>query len=238
MSADRIIVALDTSTAADAIALAHGLRGRARWVKVGMTLFYAEGPLVVTALRALGFDVFIDLKLHDIPHQVRGAAASLAKLDAGIITVHCSGGAAMIESAVTGAREGAEAVGLEPPAVIGVTVLTSHDDAGLAELGLSRGAADQAELLARLAMGAGADGVVCSPHEAAAMRGIVGDGLVITPGVRPLGAEVGDQSRVATPAAALAAGASYIVVGRPITAAADPAAAFEAIAREVRATDE
>lgn len=227
---DRIIVALDQPELAGALECAQALVGHARWVKVGMTLFYREGPAVVAAMRDLGFDVFVDLKLHDIPHQVEGAARSLGSLGAGMLTVHASGGAAMIEATVRGAREGAEAAGVHAPAVIAVTVLTSMDAETLGSVGVADTPADQAAGLAALAKTAGADGVVCSPREAADIRALLGpQALIVTPGVRPAGSDAGDQSRIATPAAAFAAGASHLVIGRPVTGAPDPAAAFEAI---------
>jgi orotidine-5'-phosphate decarboxylase len=232
---DRIIVALDQPDLEGALACARALSGHARWVKVGMTLFYREGPAAVAAMRELGFNVFVDLKLHDIPHQVEGAARSLGSLGVGMLTVHASGGAPMIEAAVRGARDGAAATGMPAPAVIAVTVLTSMDDETLRSVGVTDVVADQAIGLAALARTAGAAGVVCSPREAADMRALLGPtALVVTPGVRPAGADAGDQSRIATPAAAFAAGASHLVIGRPITGAADPAAAFEAIADDVQ----
>jgi orotidine-5'-phosphate decarboxylase len=227
---DRIIVALDQPDLASALACARGLVGHARWVKVGMTLFYREGPAAVADMRELGFDVFVDLKLHDIPNQVEGAARSLGALGAGMLTVHASGGAAMIEAAVRGARDGAEAAGVPAPAVIAVTVLTSMDEETLRSVGVSDAPAEQAAGLAALAKTAGAHGVVCSPHEALDLRALLGpQALVVTPGVRPAGSEADDQTRIATPAAAFAAGASHVVIGRPVTGAADPAAAFESI---------
>ncbi len=228
---DRIIVALDQPDLESALACARSLVGRAKWVKVGMTLFYREGPRAVAAMRDLGFDVFVDLKCHDIPHQVEGAAAALGSLGAGIITVHASGGADMMEAAVRGAAAGAAVQGVPRPAVIAITVLTSMDAEALASVGVSDTPSDQAMGLAALARTAGVDGVVCSPREAAEMRALLGpDALVVTPGVRPAGSDAGDQARTATPGAAFAAGASYLVIGRPITGAEDPAAAFEAIA--------
>ncbi len=227
---DRIIVALDAGSGHEALSLARQLHGHAQWVKVGMTLYYAEGPPVVHALRDMGFDVFVDLKLHDIPHQAQGAARSLASLGAGMLTVHASGGEQMIRAAVTGATEGAREAGLAVPKLIAVTVLTSTDDAALRSLGVSRSTADQVELLGRIARDAGADGVVCSPHEARAMREAWGgEALIVTPGVRPAGSVADDQSRVMTPAEAIAQGASHLVIGRPITGVPDPAQAFEAI---------
>ncbi len=230
---DRIIVALDVGSGHEALSLARQLVGHARWMKVGMTLMYAEGPAFVRTLRDLGLDVFVDLKLHDIPHQVRGAARSLACLGAGMITVHASGGGSMIEAAVEGSAEGASAAGCAAPAVLAVTVLTSTDDRTLRSIGVERSAAEQVELLGTLARASGADGVVCSPLEAAAIREAWSDALVVTPGVRPPGASIDDQARVMTPAQALSEGASHLVIGRPITAAPDPVTAFEAIVSEL-----
>jgi orotidine-5'-phosphate decarboxylase len=232
---DRIIVALDQPDLAAALECARQLIGHARWVKVGMTLFYAEGPASVRSLREMGFDVFLDLKLHDIPHQVEGAARSLASLGAGILTVHASGGAAMMEAAVRGAASGAAEAGVPAPAVIAVTVLTSVDADTLASVGVADPLADQVAGLAALARTAGVAGVVCSPREAADMRALLGPrALVVTPGIRPPGSAAGDQARVATPSEALASGASHLVIGRPITAAADPVAAFDTIVRDLQ----
>jgi orotidine-5'-phosphate decarboxylase len=227
---DRIIVALDHSDLDSALECARALEGHARWVKVGMTLFYKEGPRAVRAMRELGFDVFLDLKLHDIPHQIEGAARSVASLGAGMLSVHASGGADMMEAAVRGAAAGAQDAGVTPPAVIAITVLTSMDADALASVGVCDPVADQVAGLAALARTAGVAGIVCSPQEAADMRALLGpQALVVTPGVRPAGADAGDQSRIATPAQALSAGASHIVIGRPVTGAADPAAAFDDI---------
>ena len=232
-STNPVIVALDCD-ASEALSLAHQLRGRVHWVKVGMTLYYAEGPRIVEQLRELGFEVFLDLKLHDIPHQVAGAAASIARTGAAMLTVHASGGKAMMRAAVDAARRAAEEVGLPQPCVIAVTVLTSTDDAGLAETGVVRTAAEQVGLLAQLAASAGVDGVVCSPNEAEQMRELLGPtAVIVTPGVRPAWAESHDQARIATPADALAAGASHLVVGRPITGAPDPAHAADRILSEI-----
>jgi orotidine-5'-phosphate decarboxylase len=231
---DRIIVALDQRDAASALACARALAGHTRWVKVGMTLFYAEGPPVVLALREAGFEVFLDLKLHDIPHQVRGAARAIASLGARMITVHAGGGADMMEAAVEGAREGADEAGVASPAVLAVTVLTSMDADALASVGVSDPPADQVAGLAALARTAGVAGVVCSPAEAGAMRALLGQqALVVTPGVRPAWSAAGDQARIDTPAAALRAGASHLVIGRPITGADDPVAAFERIVDDI-----
>jgi orotidine-5'-phosphate decarboxylase len=230
---DRLIVALDLE-GDDALSLARELSGTVRWIKVGMTLFYERGPQIVTAMREMGFDVFLDLKLHDIPHQVEGAAERIARLGVQMFTVHASGGAAMIEAAVRGADAGARAAGVERPAVLAVTVLTSMNDEMLAQVGVDRSAAEQVGSLARVAQDAGADGIVCSPQEAAAVRAILGEGAyVVTPGVRPEWAESGDQQRVQTPRQALEAGASHLVVGRPITGAEDPPFAAARIVSEM-----
>ena len=233
MPDNPVIVALDVGRD-EALSLADSLRGRVRWLKVGMTLYYAEGPEIVARLREKGFDVFVDLKLHDIPHQVAGAAASLACLGVGMITVHASGGSAMMRAAVDGSLKAAEECGLAAPKVLAVTVLTSTSDAGLAEIGVPGTAREQVRRLAELARDAGVDGVVCSPHEAAEVRALLGgQALVVTPGVRPTWAEAGDQARTSTPSDALAAGASHLVVGRPITAAPDPAEAASRILEEI-----
>lgn len=229
---DKIIVALDTD-AGGAAELARKLTGVATIVKVGMTLFYAEGPRMVRLMHEAGFDVFVDLKLHDIPHQVEGAAREIARLGCAMFTVHAAGGRAMMEAAVRGAKIGAHEAGVKPPAVLAVTVLTSMNDGDLADIGVSSRAGEQVARLAGLAMVSGVDGVVCSPQEAAAMRAAMGpDALIVTPGVRPTWASAGDQARISTPAAAIEAGASHLVIGRPITQADDPAAAFNRIVME------
>jgi len=234
---ERLIVALDMD-GQDALALARELAGVVRWMKIGMTLFYQEGPSIVARVSELGFRVFLDLKLHDIPHQVEGAAHSVAGLGVQMLTVHAAGGAPMIEAAVRGAERGAAEAGVEVPAVVAVTVLTSMSDAALHAVGVDRPAHEQVPLLGRVARAGGAAGVVCSPHEAAAMRELFGEkAYVVTPGVRPAGSETGDQSRVATPAAALSAGASHLVVGRPISAAPAPIDAAKTIITEMEGAD-
>jgi orotidine-5'-phosphate decarboxylase len=231
---DRIIVALDVPDSSRAIELAQSLKGHAGWVKVGMTLYYAEGPQIVRDLRAMGFKVFVDLKRNDIPHQVEGACRTLTRIGADMFTVHASGGRAMLEAAVFATAAAAEKFKARKPSVIAVTGLTSLDDAALAEMGIVETSAEHVATLAALARDAGCDGVVCSPNEAAAMRGMLGpDALVVTPGVRPAGDEAGDQARTATPSEAIEAGASHLVIGRPITDAADPAAAADAIRKEI-----
>ena len=230
---DRIIVAIDTSDAQEAVRLAESLRDHATHLKVGSTLFLSEGPAIVGRLRGLGFEVFLDLKLHDIPHQVAGAVRELAHLGASMLTVHASGGRAMLAAAVEAAERGATDLGVPRPLVVAVTVLTSLDAAALAEVGVSARPRDQVLKLARLARSEGCDGVVCSPEETAEVRELLGpEALIVTPGVRPVWAVLGDQARVASPFEALAAGATRLVVGRPVTGADDPAAAFERIVAE------
>lgn len=229
---DRVMVALDCGPD-EARELADKLEGHATWLKVGITLIYDGGLPLVQELRDRGFKVFVDSKFHDIPHQVRGAVKSAAHSGADLVTVHGSGSAKMLAACAEGASAADEAYG-HKPYVIAITVLTSMDEEELAKVGVTRPIPEQAAALAKLAVDNGLDGIVCSPKEAAEMRELLGpDALIVTPGVRPAGAELGDQSRVATPAAAIAAGASHIVVGRPITQAADPVAALEAIVAEI-----
>ena len=225
----HLAVALDTSERDEIFRLARVLAGRVGTVKVGLEAFTAHGPELVREVRALGAPVFLDLKLHDIPNTVERAARNAARLGAAMLTVHASGGEAMLRAAVAGAAEAER-----PPAVLAVTVLTSLDDAALDGLGIPGGAAGRVRAWAEMARRAGCGGVVCSPHEAAALRAALGAGfLLVTPGVRPAGAAGADQRRVATPRAAVEAGADILVVGRPITGAGDPAAAAEAILAEI-----
>ena len=226
--ADRVIVALDCDRQT-ALDLAKKLQGKAKWLKVGMTLYYAEGPQIVEIFKLLGFKVFLDLKFHDIHHQVQGAAASAVEAGADMITMHAVGGIPMMQAAQAAVDEsGTEAD------TLAITVLTSMNEETLAQTGVSRGVGEQVKALAACAQEAGLSGVVASPQEAAMLRELLGpDALIVTPGVRPVGAALGDQSRVATPKAAFDAGASHIVVGRPITQADDPAAAFDAIAADL-----
>jgi orotidine-5'-phosphate decarboxylase len=227
----RLVVALDTPSGEQALAWARSLAGRIGMVKVGLELFTAAGPALVEEIASLGVPVFLDLKLHDIPNTVEHAARNCARLGVRLLTVHAGGGAAMLAAAAGGAAAGGSG---ERPRVLAVTVLTSLDDAALDELGIPGGAVARVLAWAELARRAGCDGVVCSPHELAELRRRLGGGFVLlAPGIRPAGAAAGDQRRVATPAAAIVAGADYIVVGRPITAAPDPVAAAEAIVAEM-----
>ena len=227
--AERIILALDRPDAAAALALAAAIP-ELRWVKVGLELFSAAGPAVVAALRDRGLRVFLDLKFHDIPATMAGACRSAARLGAELITVHAAAGREALAAAQAGAIEGAEAAGLPPPTLLAVTVLTSWSaDRFAAELAISEPIPAHVSRLATLAAAAGIGGCVCSPLEVAALRRLLPlPFALVTPGIRPVGAASGDQARVMTPAAALAAGASQLVIGRPLSAAADPAAAFAA----------
>lgn len=230
---ESVIVALDMD-AHSALGLARSIAGHVRYLKVGMTLFYAEGPLIVARLRDLGFDVFLDLKLHDIPHQVEGAARQVARLGVSMFTVHASGGRDMMAAAVRGACEGSAECGADTPDVLAITVLTSLNAESLGEIGIERTPGAQVALLGELAREAGVQGVVCSPHEASAMRGLLGsEALVVTPGVRPAETETADQARVSTPAEARASGASHLVIGRPITGASNPVMALTHILEEL-----
>jgi len=230
---NAIIVALDCDrTRANEIA--RVLEGRARWMKVGMTLFFREGPDVVREMRDRGFKVFLDLKVFDIPFQVHGAVKSASLSGADILSIHGLGSSAMIAEARAGAEEAAAETGRDRTRLVAISVLTSMDQDALTEIGIDLPVRDEVARLASLSTGAGADGIVCSPQEAAEMRALLGpDALIVTPGVRPSGAAVGDQRRVATPAAAIKAGASKIVVGRPVTAADDVVAAYESIVAEL-----
>ncbi|MGH9556134.1 MAG: orotidine-5'-phosphate decarboxylase [Terriglobales bacterium] len=227
--ADRLIVALDFPDAHSALALAGVVGQAASAFKVGKELFTAEGPKVVNDLVAAGRRVFLDLKFHDIPATVSGAVSSAARLGVSMLTVHASGGRAMLEAAVKARGNRSES-----PIILAVTVLTSLKDSDLSELGIHGSVTEQVLRLARLAKSAGCGGVVASPQEAAVLRKELGpDFLIVTAGVRPAGGTAGDQARVATPAQAIAAGASHIVVGRPITASKNPAAAARAIVEEI-----
>lgn len=226
---ERIIVALDCDMA-QAFDIADCLKGHASWMKIGMTLYYAQGPQIIYEMKERGFNVFLDLKFHDIPHQVRGAAASATRNGADMLTMHIVGGAEMMQAAREGAHLAAEEFGLPDPITLGITVLTSMNQATLAATGVTRTVPEQVADLADQAKRAGLSGVVASPQEAAQLRSLLGpDAFIVTPGVRPVGSAKDDQSRTATPKTALQAGASHLVIGRPITQADDPAAAFETI---------
>ncbi|MCB4820225.1 orotidine-5'-phosphate decarboxylase [Roseicella aerolata] len=229
--AARLIPAIDTGDPARAKVLATALAPHCGALKLGLELFMADGPHAVRAMAAVA-PVFLDLKLHDIPNTVAGAVRSLLPLKPAMLTLHGAGGGAMIGAA----REAAEKAGAARPVLLAVTVLTSIDAAALAATGVAGGPVQQVLRLARLALDAGADGLVCSPQEVARIRDAFGERpLLVVPGIRPAGSAAGDQARTATPAEAVAAGADWIVVGRPVTGAADPAAAAQAIAESLPA---
>lgn len=230
---DRILVALDVADAAPALEAADRLRGHVGGFKVGKQLFTAEGPALVRRLAEQGDRVFLDLKFHDIPNTVAGAIGSALRLGVWMVNVHASGGRAMMTAARDAADSAAQS-GAARALVIGVTVLTSLDAAALSETGVDTDPAAQVARLARLARASGLDGVVCSPQEIALVRRECGsDFLIVTPGIRATGDAKGDQVRTATPEGAVLAGADYLVIGRPITAAVDPAAAADRIAAEM-----
>ena len=227
---DRIIIPLDVPSETEAVRLAALLAPHVGAFKVGLELFNATGPSIFAALAQVGGRVFYDAKLHDIPNTVAGAVTAVGRHGLWMLNVHTTGGSAMMRAAVEANRQARSR-----PLLIGVTVLTSLDaDALRDELGVAAAPLEHVVHLARLAQASGLDGVVCSPLEAAAIRAACGPQFVIvTPGVRPAGAAVGDQKRIATPRAAVEAGADYLVIGRPITQAADPVAAAQAVAAEL-----
>ena len=225
--ANRLIAAIDAPGRAEAEALIARLGGVPGWIKLGLELFCAEGPAIVADHVARGHRVMLDLKLHDIPETVARATQRIAALGAGLVTVHAGGGRKMLEAAVRAAGA---------TAVLAVTVLTSLDDADLADIGARGPVADLVVHRAKLAVAAGCAGVVISPHEAAVVRAIAPPGfLIVTPGVRPAGGDLGDQKRVMTARAARSAGADLVVVGRPLHDAPDPAAAARALVAELAA---
>lgn len=229
MSSNPVFVALDTPSLDRARALAQSLKPFVGGVKLGLEFFAANGPDGVRAIVSVGMPVFLDLKLHDIGNTVAGAMKALVPLGAAIINVHASGGAAMMRAAAEAAR-----VGERRTKIIAVTVLTSLEDRDLSALGVSGTALEQAVRLAMQAKEAGLDGVVCSPHEISAIRKACGSNfMIVTPGVRPTGGELGDQKRVMTPKEALQAGADILVIGRPVTGAPDPVQAARQIASEI-----
>jgi len=225
MTDPRVIVALDFAEAAQALALVERLDPTQCRLKVGKELFTRSGPALVETLQGKGFEVFLDLKFHDIPNTVAKACKAAADLGVWMVNVHALGGRKMMEAA----RE-AVASAAHRPRLIAVTVLTSMGDADLAEIGLQGSPEDNVRRLAQLAESAGLDGVVCSPREVAMLRNTLGGNFqLVTPGVRPAGAALNDQTRVATPEDTIRMGSSYLVIGRPITQASDPLAALTAI---------
>jgi len=226
---NRLIVALDFPSANEALTLVGRLEGVCRWFKVGLELYYAAGNELIDTLRSKGFEVFLDLKLHDIPNTVAGGVRSVGGIGASLLTVHAGGGRAMLEAAAEAAR----APGA--PRLLAVTVLTSMDAGELAGVGVTSSPAEQVLRLARLARAAGIDGMVCSAEEVGTLRNALGDEvLLVTPGIRSAEDAVDDQRRVVTPKRATEAGSSMLVVGRPITRASDPAKAAKRILEEIR----
>lgn len=225
-----LIVALDVSSAAEAAAIVRRIGDAVSFYKVGLELFVADGPDTLAMLADRGKRVFLDLKLHDIPRTVERAVASAARFGAELLTLHAAGGRAMVQAAAQAAANAGTEMRL-----LAVTVLTSLDDHDLADIGVQRNATDQVDALGRLAMTAGAHGLVCSPQEVGRLRAALGKvPYLVTPGVRPVGGSLGDQKRIATPAQATRDGASALVVGRPIVEASDPRAAALAIIAECR----
>jgi orotidine-5'-phosphate decarboxylase len=236
---DQLLIALDVPTGGEALRLADLLRGSVGGFKIGNQLFTAEGPAIVRALTGRGDRVFLDLKFHDIPNTVANAVAAATSLGVWMVNVHASGGTKMMQAAAEAARKTASTEGRAAPLVIAVTVLTSMTAAAMSEAGTNVPVIDQVSRLARLAQEAGLDGVVASPQETSAIRALCGPGFaIVTPGIRG-GAAItskDDQERTMTAASAIAAGSSYLVVGRPVIAAPDPRAAAEKIAEEIRGT--
>jgi orotidine-5'-phosphate decarboxylase len=229
LNRDRLIVALDVSSATQARQIVQSIGESVNTYKIGKQLFTAEGPEIVRDLVASGRKVFLDLKFHDIPNTVAAAVRQAAELRVSMLTVHASGGSKMLKAASEAARQSPA-----QPMVLAVTVLTSLSDADLGELGISSDVLTQVMRLGALARAAGCGGLVASGHEARELRRVLGDEFaIVTPGVRPSGAAASDQVRVLTPKEAIAAGATYLVVGRPILEAADPARAADAMVSEI-----
>ena len=233
---ERMMVALDFPTMAEVRELMAALEGRIRYVKVGMELAYAEGPSVVNYLKDQGLKVFLDLKVHDIPNTAKGAMKSLARLGMDMVNVHAAGGVAMMEAAREGLEQGTPA-GSPRPFLIAVTMLTSTSQAVMNEQLRIPGGVEQTVVhYAKLARQAGLDGVVASPLEVPLVKKALGPSfLTVTPGIRPLGTDAGDQTRITTPEQAFRLGSDYLVIGRAVTAADDPAAAWERIVKTVEA---
>ena len=234
-SHERIIAALDVPDLQAAAALAEKLAGHVGLFKIGLELFVAHGKAALDAVAPFGLPVFLDLKLHDIPQTVESAARGAGALGVAMVTVHASGGAAMVTAARRGLHQGAAKAGKPLPRLLAVTVLTSLGDEELAAIGLQGPASEAVLRLGRLAIDAGADGLVCSPAEVARLRQALGSHpLLVVPGIRPPGSQAGDQRRTGTPREAIVDGATYLVIGRPLKDSPDPAAAADAIARDIQ----
>jgi orotidine-5'-phosphate decarboxylase len=230
-----IVVALDVDTTEEALSLVEGLRGLVGMFKIGKQLFTTAGPEIVRRIIGMGEKVFLDLKFHDIPNTVAKAGVEAARLGVSIFNLHAMGGSRMMRAAVDAVSETVERERMPRPLILGVTVLTSHTQESLNEIGINRRLEDEVVALARLCKASGIDGVVASPHEIIRIREAVNnrDFVVLTPGVRPTGAVLNDQRRVMTPAEAIRAGADFLVIGRPITAADDPVLAAQKILEEI-----
>lgn len=236
MQRNPVIVALDVPSADQALRLVDQLKGAVGAFKIGSELFTIAGPEIVRQIRSMGESVFLDLKFHDIENTVAKAVASAVQLDVQMLTVHTSGGTSMLKAAERAAQETARKLGRIPPLLLGVTVLTSFNDHNLAEIGVTSKTAEQVERLARLAAEAGLRGLVCSPLEVAMLRRFVPVGMqLVTPGIRASSDAANDQKRTLSASEALAAGASWLVIGRPIYAAEDPLAAARAILSSIEA---
>ncbi|MGB3786712.1 MAG: orotidine-5'-phosphate decarboxylase [Phormidesmis sp.] len=233
---ERIIVPLDVPSQREAIALLDALPQITFW-KVGLELFVGSGPAILSEIKSRGKRIFLDLKLHDIPNTMAGACRAAGRYGVDLLTVHAAAGEVALKAAQQAAVEGAQQAGNSPPSVIAVTLLTSIGaEALLSDLKVALTVEDYAKQMAQLAKNSGLAGAVCSPHEAIALRKLCGDDFrLVCPGVRPTWAQKGDQQRAMTPSEALKAGANYLVIGRPITQAADPAAAVERICEEMAA---
>lgn len=232
MNGPEIIVALDVPSSAEIKPVLGRLPAELNWYKAGLELFCAEGPAALTPLCERNCNIFLDLKLHDIPRTVERAVRSASKLGVKLLTLHACGGRAMLEAAAKAAGE----AGPDRPRLLAVTVLTSMDQRDLSDIGVTRAVSDQVKALADLAISAGIDGLVCSPQEVGELRRRLGPAaLLVTPGIRLPGGELGDQKRVATPGSAARDGATHLVIGRPILEAPDPAAAVRAIKADIAA---
>ncbi len=230
-----IVVALDVDTIEQALSLVKELRGLAGMFKVGKQLFTTAGPEIVRRITGMGEKVFLDLKFHDIPNTVAKAGVEAARLGVSVFNLHAMGGSRMMRATVDAVNEVVERERMPRPLIVGVTVLTSHTQESLSEIGIDRRLEEEVVALARLCKASGMDGVVASPHEIIPIREAVNcrSFVVLTPGVRPIGTALNDQSRVMTPAEAICAGADFLVIGRPITAAADPVLAAQKILEEI-----
>jgi orotidine-5'-phosphate decarboxylase len=231
----KIFVALDFPTAQLALPVAKKLIPVNPCLKVGLELYVAEGPSFISRLKEAGAEIFLDLKFHDIPNTVAGAVRSATRLGVDYLNIHCGGGGEMIRAAVEACRDEAAKASVKRPKLLGVTVLTSLDDVGIQEIGFPRSASAQVKHFVELAKDNGLDGVVCSGQELALVRSIAGDEFItMVPGIRPAGSDTQDQKRILTPAEAVKAGASCLVIGRPITGAADPAVAMAKVLGELK----